>query len=91
MGQTAQYIYALYSGVREKRSTVDPTPQRTAEFARQLRQCGGITKVTTNPVTGGLLVQYDPQRLSGTNALKVSSILEGYIGGLLASLRRPCV
>jgi len=46
--------------IRVKSPALKRAPQRVAEVERQLQECDGITEVTTNLITGGILVQYDP-------------------------------
>ena len=71
MTQTGSYVHSLDGRIRVKSPDLKRTPRRAAETERQLWQCDGITEVTTNPVTGSILVQYDSQRLSQECVLKL--------------------
>jgi copper chaperone CopZ len=71
MVRTEGYVHTLAGRIRVKSPALKRAPQRAAEVERQLQQCDGITEVTTNPVTGSILVQYDPQRLSQEYVLKL--------------------
>ena len=69
--QTGGYVHALAGRIRVKSPALKRAPQRVAEVERQLQECDGITEVTTNLITGSILVQYDPQRLSQEHVLKL--------------------
>lgn len=69
--QTGGYVHALAGRIRVKSPALKRAPQRAAEVERHLQECDGITEVTTNPVTGSILVQYDSQRLSQEHVLKL--------------------
>ncbi|MGE0825755.1 MAG: HMA2 domain-containing protein [Candidatus Binatia bacterium] len=67
--QARGYLHALDGRIRIKSPAIKRAPQRAAEVEQQLREYGGITEVTTNPVTGSVLVQYDAQRLTQEQVL----------------------
>ncbi|MSQ47952.1 MAG: hypothetical protein EXR78_06125 [Deltaproteobacteria bacterium] len=78
-----RYIHTLDGRIRVKSPALKRAPRRAAEVERQLQQCAGITEVTTNPVTGSILVQYDSQRLSQDHVLSLLHTV-----GCLAEPRR---
>jgi len=74
------YLHTLAGRLRVKVTAVKGLPQKAEGLERQFRACEGITQVTANPVTGNVLVLYDPQRLGQEEIL---DILEkrGYLSG----------
>jgi copper chaperone CopZ len=67
--QPVEYLHAVDGRIRIKSPTVKGAPQKAAEVEQLLRECDGISHVTTNPVTGSVLVLYDSQRLSSEDML----------------------
>jgi len=74
------YLHTLAGRLRVKVTAVKGSPLKAEELERQFRACAGITQVTANPVTGNVLVLYDPQQLSQEEILDVLK-KRGYLSG----------
>jgi hypothetical protein len=57
-------VHALPGRLRVRVAAIKKAPEQAAAAERALRQERGILDVTANPVTGSILVQYDPDRTS---------------------------
>jgi hypothetical protein len=61
---SAPYIHALDGRLRIKLVEVKGSPTRALEIESRLREYPGIHQVSANPVTGNVLILYDPIRLA---------------------------
>lgn len=59
----ATYLHALDGRIRVKRTLIKGAPHKAVVLEQQLRAYSGIAEVTANPITGSVLVLYDPQQL----------------------------
>jgi copper chaperone CopZ len=57
------YIHALNGRLRIKVAEVKGSPMKALEVEGQLRRIDGIDHVRANPITGNVLVLYDPARI----------------------------
>jgi copper chaperone CopZ len=57
------YIHALNGRLRIKVAEVKGSPIKALEVEGQLRRIDGIDHVRANPITGNVLVLYDPARI----------------------------
>ncbi len=61
---SAPYIHALDGRLRIELVGVKGSPTRALEIESRLRRYPGIHDVSANPVTGNVLILYDPVRLA---------------------------
>ena len=59
----SEYIHALDGRLRIKVAEVKGAPSKALEIESQLRQVNGIDHVSANPMTGNILILYDPRRI----------------------------
>lgn len=62
-------IHMLEGRVRLKIGEARKNPHKAAEIRCRLRECPGIQQVTTNSLTGSVLILYNARRLSQTDLL----------------------
>lgn len=61
---TTSYLHALDGRLRIKSPVVKGAPEKAREVEQQLGSCLGITQVTANPITGSILVHYNPSGIT---------------------------
>jgi hypothetical protein len=61
---TASYVHALDGRLRIKTTVVKGAPDKARAVEQQLGGCAGITQVTANPITGSVLVHYNPSGIT---------------------------
>lgn len=64
MAASHPYIHALDGRLRIKIVGVKGSPAKALEIESRLRQYPGIHDASANPVTGNVLILYDPIRLA---------------------------
>ncbi len=64
MTVSAPYIHALDGRLRIKLVEVKGSPSKALEIESRLREYPGIHQVSANPVTGNVLILYDPVKLA---------------------------
>jgi copper chaperone CopZ len=65
------YLHALDGRLRIKVPSVKGSSKMAQEIERQLQACEGITQVTANPVTGSVLILYEPQQIKQKEILDI--------------------
>jgi hypothetical protein len=60
---SSAYLHALDGRVRIKLAGVKGSPATASLAEERLRRCDGVVDVTANPITGNVLIIYDPARL----------------------------
>jgi copper chaperone CopZ len=61
---TTSYLHALDGRLRIKSPVVKGAPEKARKIEQQIGSCTGIIEVTANPITGSVLVHYDPRELT---------------------------
>jgi copper chaperone CopZ len=61
---TPSYLHTIEGRLRIKSAILKGEPEKACEVERQLKSREGVTDVTVNPITGSVLVLYDPRCLS---------------------------
>lgn len=61
---TTSYLHALDGRLRIKSPVVKGAPEKARKIEQKIGSCTGITEVTANPITGSVLVHYDPRELT---------------------------
>jgi hypothetical protein len=60
MNGISSYVHALEGRLRIKIPEVKGAPLKAREIERHLAFCSGVEEVTANPITGSVLVLYNP-------------------------------
>ena len=60
---SSPYLHALDGRIRIKLAGVKGSPTTASLVEERLRRCDGVVEVTANPVTGNVLIIYDPARV----------------------------
>lgn len=63
MDRSASYVHALHGRLRIKLPELKGNPMRAQEIENQFNLMTGMQQVSANPVTGSLLLIYDPHLL----------------------------
>jgi Ca2+-transporting ATPase len=63
MGVSSAYLHALDGRIRVKLAGVKGSPATASLADERLRRCDGVVDVTANPITGNVLIIYDPARV----------------------------
>jgi copper chaperone CopZ len=61
---TTAYLHTLDGRLRIKTAVVKGAPEKARKIEQQIGSCAGITEVTANPITGSVLVHYNPHELT---------------------------
>jgi copper chaperone CopZ len=78
MNIVSSYVHALEGRLRIKIPEVKGAPSKSREIERHLASCPGVEEVTANPVTGSVLVLYNP-RLIGQEEIIFAFQEIGYL------------
>jgi hypothetical protein len=78
MNVISSYVHALEGRLRIKVLEVKGAPLRALEVERHLAQCPGVDEVSANPITGNVLILYNP-RLIGQDELIFALQEIGYL------------
>lgn len=73
----SMYLHTLDGRIRVKVAGVKGSPDKAFDLENALRQVDGIDAIRANPITGSVLILYDPAR---TNQLAVIAALR-HCGG----------
>jgi copper chaperone CopZ len=71
MGIASHYIHALNGRLRIKIAAVKGSPLEAQEIEDRLGRVHGITYVQANPITGNVLIQYDPGQIAQQAILQI--------------------
>jgi copper chaperone CopZ len=80
----AAYLSVIEGRFRLKVPAVKGAPHEAVRLEAQLELVEGVDEVTANPVTGSVLVHYDPRRTS-TEAVTEALRGWGYLGDVVPS------
>lgn len=61
---TPSYLHTIDGRLRIKSALLKGAPEKAREVKRRLKSREGVTEATVNPITGSVLVLYDPRCLS---------------------------
>jgi hypothetical protein len=64
MKVNSSYVHALEGRLRLKVPEVKGAPRKAREIERHLAQAPGVDEVSANPVTGSVLILYNPRLIS---------------------------
>jgi hypothetical protein len=78
MNGISSYVHALEGRLRIKIPEVKGAPLKAREIERHLAFCSGVEEVTANPITGSVLVLYNP-RLIGQKEIIFTFQEIGYL------------
>jgi copper chaperone CopZ len=78
MNIVSSYVHALEGRLRIKVPEVKGAPSKAREIERHLASCPGVEEVTANPITGSVLVLYNP-RLIGQEEIIFAFQEIGYL------------
>ena len=78
MNIVSSYVHALEGRLRIKIPEVKGAPSQAREIERHLTSCAGVEEVTANPITGSVLVLYNP-RLIGQEEIIFAFQEIGYL------------
>jgi copper chaperone CopZ len=78
MNIISSYVHALEGRLRIKIPEVKGAPLKAREIERHLASCPGVEEVTANPITGSVLVLYNP-RLIGQEEIVFAFQEIGYL------------
>jgi copper chaperone CopZ len=78
MNIVSSYVHALEGRLRIKIPEVKGAPHRAREIERHLASCAGVEEVTASPITGSVLVLYNP-RLIGQEEIIFAFQEIGYL------------
>ena len=78
------YQHVLHGRLRIKVSEVKRQPQQAAEVEQALRQLDGVREVQANPMTGSVLVLFQPELVSPEHIVRTLQSL-----GCLSSMESP--
>ena len=78
MNIVSSYVHALEGRLRIKIPEVKGAPHRASEVERHLAACAGVEEVTASPITGSVLVLYNP-RLIGQEEITFAFQEIGYL------------
>jgi hypothetical protein len=78
----SSYIHALDGRLRIKVVEVKGAPVKALELQSRLQQVDGLDHATANPITGNVLILYNPSRLAPHEILEVLRRL-GYLRPLV--------
>ena len=65
------YVHALDGRLRIKVPEVKNTPSKARQVETQLNCLGGVTRVNANPITGNVLILYNPEYVQQSDIIKV--------------------
>jgi hypothetical protein len=71
MAIASPYIHALNGRLRIKLAAVKGSPLEAQEIEDRLGRVHGITHVQANPITGNVLIQYDPGQTAQEAILQI--------------------
>lgn len=74
----ADTIHHVPGRIRIRMAALRRDPRAAARVRQLIGACRGVLQVEANPITGSLLVRYDPQLTSGRNVLD-SIALGGFV------------
>jgi copper chaperone CopZ len=77
MNIVSSYVHALEGRLRIKIPEVKGVPSQAREIERHLSLCPGVEEVSANPITGSVLVLYNP-RLIGQEEIILAFKEIGY-------------
>ncbi len=80
MNIISSYVHALEGRLRIKIPEVKGAPLKAREIERHLASCAGVEEVSANPITGSVLVLYNP-RLIGQEEIIFAFQEIGYLEG----------
>jgi Ca2+-transporting ATPase len=63
VGVSSAYLHALNGRIRIKLTGVKGSPVTASLVEERLHRCDGVVDVTANPITGNVLIIYDPARV----------------------------
>jgi copper chaperone CopZ len=78
MNVISSYVHALEGRLRIKIPEVKGAPLRASEIERHLSLCAGVEEVSASPITGSVLVLYNP-RLIGQEEIIFAFQEIGYL------------
>ena len=78
MNIVSSYVHALEGRLRIKIPEVKGAPHKAREVERHLAACAGVEEVTASPITGSVLVLYNP-RLIGQEEITFAFQEIGYL------------
>ena len=78
MNIVSSYVHALEGRLRIKIPEVKGAPHKAREVERHLAACAGVEEVTASPITGSVLVLYNP-RLIGQEEIIFAFQEIGYL------------
>jgi copper chaperone CopZ len=80
MTNVSPYLHALDGRIRIKTAAVKDSPAKATEVEQALRQRDGITSVKANPMTGNVLILFEPARIHQEQVLEALRGA-GYLSG----------
>lgn len=78
------YLHALDGRIRIKLAGVKGSPATASRLERHLGGCDGVVDVRANPITGNVLILYDPARIKQAmlmNELRPFAVASSNSGG----------
>lgn len=81
MAEKARVVHAIQGRVRLKVPELRTNAALAQRVGDRFSAVPGVRRVDTNPVTGSLLVEYDPAGLDLAEALRALEELSGALGG----------
>ena len=63
MNASSAYLHALDGRIRIKLAGVKGSPAAASLVQERLRYCDGVVDVQANPITGNVLILYEPARV----------------------------
>jgi hypothetical protein len=78
MNIVSSYVHALEGRLRIKIPEVKGAPHNAREVERHLGACAGVEEVSANPITGSVLILYNP-RLIGQEEIIFACQEIGYL------------
>ena len=80
MTKVSPYLHALDGRIRIKIVAVKDSPAKATEVEQALRQKDGITSVKANPMTGNVLILFEPALINQEQVLEAIRDA-GYLSG----------
>jgi len=65
------YIHSIPGRLRVKTPWLKGMPERGSDLECLLKSCKGVTKTSTNPLTGSLVVHYDHKTVGEQSLIKI--------------------
>jgi cation transport ATPase len=87
MNVDSSYVHALEGRLRIKIPKVKGAADQAQEVERHLRQFAGVEHVSANPVTGNVLILYNPRLTAQENIISALTEL-GYLSQFSSAVAR---